>query len=233
MTLIDKAEALAACPFCGGENAHVFPTRRGDKHRLYPFVRCMGCYLDLPGENDDYSPEGRTAITAWNRRAALPARGVGVKPLVWLEDKDRDSETFGGLIASPMKGFRYVILQVHGGAWKLTGSVPFGLPHSPTLEAAKAAAQADYEARILAALAPTDAAQDDDPECTDCGGTGITYQTERRCSCQPTDASQAREAALREAAAAVRARYMGDNNREDQEVLRCEAAIIAMIGERP
>lgn len=23
-----------------------------------------------------------------------------------------------------------------------------------------------------------------DPECTDCGGTGITYQTERRCACQ-------------------------------------------------
>lgn len=25
----------------------------------------------------------------------------------------------------------------------------------------------------------------DDPPCTDCGGTGVTYQTERRCSCQP------------------------------------------------
>jgi hypothetical protein len=24
----------------------------------------------------------------------------------------------------------------------------------------------------------------EEPECTDCGGTGITYQTERRCSCQ-------------------------------------------------
>ena len=24
----------------------------------------------------------------------------------------------------------------------------------------------------------------DDPACTDCGGTGITYQTERRCACQ-------------------------------------------------
>jgi hypothetical protein len=24
-----------------------------------------------------------------------------------------------------------------------------------------------------------------DPECTCCGGTGITYQTERRCACQP------------------------------------------------
>ena len=42
---------------------------------------------------------------------------------------------------------------------------------------------------------------------------------------------QTREDALREAAAAVRARYMGDNNREDMEVLRCEAAILALIGE--
>lgn len=25
---------------------------------------------------------------------------------------------------------------------------------------------------------------DDDPSCTDCGGAGITYQTERRCACQ-------------------------------------------------
>lgn len=27
---------------------------------------------------------------------------------------------------------------------------------------------------------------DNDPPCTDCGGTGITYQTERRCACQPS-----------------------------------------------
>ena len=42
-------------------------------------------------------------------------------------------------------------------------------------------------------------------------------------------ATDARADALREAAAAVRARYMGDNNREDMEVLRCEAAIRALI----
>lgn len=40
---------------------------------------------------------------------------------------------------------------------------------------------------------------------------------------------KAREDALREAAKAVRARYVGDNNREDLEVLRCEAAILALI----
>jgi hypothetical protein len=29
------------------------------------------------------------------------------------------------------------------------------------------------------------AALEDDPPCTCCGGTGVTYQTERRCACQP------------------------------------------------
>lgn len=29
-------------------------------------------------------------------------------------------------------------------------------------------------------------AVDAEPVCTCCGGTGITYQTERRCACQPS-----------------------------------------------
>lgn len=33
-----------------------------------------------------------------------------------------------------------------------------------------------------------------DPECTDCGGTGITYQTERLCACQPTPEPDSRPA---------------------------------------
>ena len=45
-----------------------------------------------------------------------------------------------------------------------------------------------------------DAQAADDPACTDCGGSGVTYQTERHCSCQPApDAAAIREAALREA----------------------------------
>jgi hypothetical protein len=34
-------------------------------------------------------------------------------------------------------------------------------------------------------LAGCPTAPEDDPECTDCGGSGVTYQTERRCACQP------------------------------------------------
>ena len=54
------------------------------------------------------------------------------------------------------------------------------------------------QARIRA-IPPVDA----DPICTDCGGTGITYQTERRCACQPplAPAPDAHVAGLREAIA--------------------------------
>lgn len=126
--------------------------------------------------------------------AALPARGVGVKQLQWKQ-AGGDIKAGDGFSAWPdLLGAPITIYRKHDGWW-----LSSDCKTHPTLDAAKAAAQADYEARILAALAPTDAAQ-------------------------------AREAHLREAAAAVRARYMGDNNREDMEVLRCEAAILAMIG---
>lgn len=36
-----------------------------------------------------------------------------------------------------------------------------------------------------AALVQSAATEDSDPPCTCCGGTGVTYQTERRCACQP------------------------------------------------
>lgn len=61
------SDDLKPCPFCGSDNTHVFPAQRGG-YRFYPFIRCMECYLDLPGANDDYSLEGKTAIVAWNTR---------------------------------------------------------------------------------------------------------------------------------------------------------------------
>ncbi len=88
--------------------------------------------------------------------AALPAQGVRVKPLVW-------EAGFGGLWHTNRgKGsdrLNYEAGQDKSGAWWSHSSA---LPHVkwgpfPTLEAAKAAAQADYEARILAALAPAEA----------------------------------------------------------------------------
>ena len=69
MTLIDKAEALAPCPFCGGRASLVSPAMGR------PYVCCDDNYCTGP------KPSAEQAIAAWNRRAAIPARGVGVKPL--------------------------------------------------------------------------------------------------------------------------------------------------------
>lgn len=91
---------------------------------------------------------------------ALPAVTVGVKPLVW-EDM---GENFAKA-AAPL--FGNIRCERYGeGGFTISWSVPgfagqFTLGSFPTLEAAKAAAQADYEARILAALdaPPIDPAQ--------------------------------------------------------------------------
>ena len=39
--------------------------------RLFPIVRCMSCYCEAVGANEDY--RGDTAIAAWNRRASPPS----------------------------------------------------------------------------------------------------------------------------------------------------------------
>ena len=87
MTLIDKAEALLPCPFCGGE-AHVTKTGGSDERMGYCatwVVHCMSCSArvscrDTTDENGwSNAEEGETksrAIAAWNRRAAIHARGV-------------------------------------------------------------------------------------------------------------------------------------------------------------
>ena len=99
----------------------------------------------------ELSTHGAGKIEA--RINAIPAAQPTVKPLVWGEDRDADSEDFGAFVArSPTVHLRYIVRKVYGGGWKLTGSVPFGQPTIDTLEAAKAAAQADYEARILSVL---------------------------------------------------------------------------------
>lgn len=52
-------------------------------------------------------------------------------------------------------------------------------------DALKAIRLGDTVTKIQARIAAIPAV-DADPVCTDCGGSGITYQTERRCACQPS-----------------------------------------------
>lgn len=79
MTLIDKAEALMPCPFCGGE-ATFSEGKTGDG-KPWHYVECSDCGSMGPSVSyADHNIAVKSALAdAWNRRA-LPARGVGVKP---------------------------------------------------------------------------------------------------------------------------------------------------------
>lgn len=107
--------------------------------------------------------------TIWDRIAALPAVAPGVKPMIYtLHDRGDFGICIGG-----GRWHGWAMVRHPDGYWvsdHKTGQV------DPT--------QTGRDS-ILAALEPAEPQADDDPECTDCGGTGTTYQTERRCACQP------------------------------------------------
>lgn len=74
------AEHLAACPFCGSDEARLYPptcTVRDEYNpsdRLHPIVRCGHCYAEVPG--DDGDKKGATAVRHWNHR---PTPGLTVE----------------------------------------------------------------------------------------------------------------------------------------------------------
>jgi len=73
--------------------------------------------------------------------------GMRVKPLVWEYHP-------AGSIAAPPTGNPYIIDTRMKGRWfSIKGFNP--AKHFGSMDEAKAAAQADYEARIMAALEPT------------------------------------------------------------------------------
>jgi len=83
------------------------------------------------------------------------SKHVKVKPLEW-EAADEDEEDY--VFAFSEIG-AYSIERLSAGSWELTAERPSGGECSwyVTIEAAKAAAQADYESRILSALEPSPA----------------------------------------------------------------------------
>lgn len=74
------------------------------------------------------------------------AQGVAVKPLEWRDNPDKGE---GGLLADGIFG---VVYHVQGDAWSLHRRMHW--EEAEGTEAAKAAAQADYDRRILPALSP-------------------------------------------------------------------------------
>lgn len=59
---------LRKCPFCGSKKAMPLSADRNSQERLFPIVRCMGCFTDVPGDNDDFTYGAKSAIKAWNTR---------------------------------------------------------------------------------------------------------------------------------------------------------------------
>ena len=123
---MDSAQTLdlLPCPFCGGTDFYA----RGIDGMPY----CGNC-------------GAQSGRLDWNTRAALPAPAV--KPLVW---QNFDAWTFW---AESLCGTYYVTER--NGTWiaelKSQGSVRI-IYEIDDFDTAKAAAQADYEARIRSAL---------------------------------------------------------------------------------
>lgn len=130
---------------------------------------CQDCYCQGRGEVIGWAPfkpsismaaeiTRLTAALAQSRaetQAALAGR-VKVKPLVWecLSSKfDGGREHFG----TGVFGHWYGVKREKNRSWRVAhhiGNSVVEVGHFESLEAAKAAAQADYEARILAAIQP-------------------------------------------------------------------------------
>ena len=136
------APDLLPCPFCGGAAELQKGLVAFDDYEIH----CGGCGMAGPSFGAmDVTPSAKAeSIAAWNTRAT-----PRVKPLVW-------EELGGGFWRAPLPLFGNVRVDNYGAyevTWSIRGFCDTFTPGQfPTDDAAKAAAQADFTARILAAL---------------------------------------------------------------------------------
>jgi hypothetical protein len=192
------------------------------------------CDIAPPDEWNNYSRDGYEFAADDCKRniAALPGVTVGVQPLVWEQDSLKGSYPTRFRAKMPCKSGDYSVAgseRKNLWQWFRNGYFVDGQRlHEPMpLNAAKAAAQADYEARVLSALTPTPVAdsQPADPVVNDhIPDVG-----------KMVDPAAIREAALREAAAKIQEEviYLKDQDRELALNLAIYGrdAILALIGE--
>lgn len=146
------APELKPCPFCGADAEYSVISDEGQRND-YDTVACSVCpsemrrilhWADEGGEGKDY------LFSTWNRRAdlaAVPAQ-VRVKPLVWTTRSGAPT-AFGIYIVTCEDHDDVTVWFVLFG-----GKALARCGEHRTEEAAKAAAQSDYEASILAAIEP-------------------------------------------------------------------------------
>lgn len=157
MNIKDEAVELKPCPFCASRVLNQF--KDDDNH----IIECAQCGCEIA------NTIAWKAIAAWNRRQS-PA-GVGVKPLEWKPigpaDSDIEAETELGTyvisVDSVVAGRTHYL-------W-VAGQGESEEHHSDytSMAEAKAAAQADYERRILSAIEPAQAQGEGDDETYEIG----------------------------------------------------------------
>lgn len=150
MTHVDDEKLtseLLPCPFCGAAlERSEFHSTRSVERRTHPAgSECIlqGIIISMDDRPDDVERRA-----AWNHRSLGKADGVGVKALEWM----LISETRQEHIAVTVFG-NYSVEVGRDGGFLVSYEGHFIADHRwPTLEAAEAAAQADFNTRILSAL---------------------------------------------------------------------------------
>lgn len=138
---------LLPCPFCGGRAEIV------GHYGIAPYhVRCMGQRLGCIAQGPSRSNQA-SAAAAWNTRP-VPAP-VGVKDLEWDEPSGHGATPYYWAVGARTRAKSYRIDWEGYGLGHTDHAGPYMLMDIgkfPSIEAAKAAAQADYRQIILSAL---------------------------------------------------------------------------------
>ena len=126
---------LKPCPFCGGSHITEWEVTTFSVDSSYDMFGCADCRIGFDDGRDEEN------IRTWNTRA-----GPKVKPLEWVVSKGEQKA--GSL------GFSYYLELTHGQhSLSFSALNYFKLIYKGSSEEkAKAAAQRDYERRILSAL---------------------------------------------------------------------------------